>query len=67
MITMLPLDSVRPVTKSRVIWDQGRHGMDSCTRKPAGGWCNNFLGAQVGQAAMNLLASRVMNGHQNRW
>lgn len=64
---LFPSDGGSPVTKSRAMWDQGHWGVDSGCKRPMGGWCVDFPRAQRGQAAMKVLVSRVIDGHQNRW
>lgn len=65
IITMCPWEGRSPFTKSMTMCDQGRRRIASGCRSPAGSWCEDFPRAQVGQAAMKVLASRT--SHQNRW
>lgn len=43
---------------------QGHRGIGNGFRRPERGWCEDFARAHTGQAAMNALVSRTIDGHQ---
>ena len=65
-MVLLPLDLVRPVTKSRAMSDHGQPGVGNGWRRPAGGRWEALLRAQISQAATNSRVSASRVGHQKR-
>ena len=66
-ITECPWDSVKPVTKSIAICDQGQWGTGNGRRSPWGRWEFPLAWAQTGHAETHSSTSRRTDDHQKRW
>ena len=65
-MVVLPSDMGRPVTKSRVMCDQGRLGMGRGRSRPEWGRVEVLFRAQVAHAAIKERTSASIVDHQNR-
>ena len=65
-MVVLPSDVGRPVTKSRVMCDQGRLGMGRGRSRLERGWVEVLFRAQVAHATIKEWTSASIVDHQNR-